>query len=294
MRSKLWILSMVMLCLVFTGTNAMAASGFSPDPYINGLQKALDNLNEQTESQYDNILSDFREEVDEIREEEAEAEAEEEQARQQAQEAKNQEVSDNLAYRVAALDYNPETGVLEIDGYFENANADYEIYDIANMKLTLYAPSGEQALDISINGSEDTVVSAGMDTNFDITVQDVSFEDQDLSDYTYSYSYGFKYRKVQKASSATGNASTALNPSAQYAAPAVPELNQPAEADCPVCGGTGRVECESCHGTGYLSFTKHSIDLGSGSSSYEEKQLCPTCGGSKKQTCLSCLGDGKL
>ena len=65
------------------------------------------------------------------------------------------------------------------------------------------------------------------------------------------------------------------------------------EADCPMCD-KGERECSYCHGAGSTTETEYSIDLGSGSSSYNIEKRCRVCGGSGNMICGYCGGDGTL
>lgn len=63
---------------------------------------------------------------------------------------------------------------------------------------------------------------------------------------------------------------------------------------CPLCSGSGTQECTSCHGSGRLYQTKYSIDLGSGSSTYEAETICGLCEGTGKMMCWGCYGTGEI
>lgn len=63
---------------------------------------------------------------------------------------------------------------------------------------------------------------------------------------------------------------------------------------CPLCSGNGTEICTSCHGSGRLTQTKYSINLGSGSSTYEAERMCDLCGGSGEMMCWGCYGTGEI
>ena len=57
---------------------------------------------------------------------------------------------------------------------------------------------------------------------------------------------------------------------------------------CSTCRQTGK--CPDCGGSGRIYRTRYSIDLGSGSSSYEEPVVCALCDGDGE--CYKCQGTG--
>ena len=64
-----------MVCVVnqFMGTLNVHGAGFSPNPYLNSLSETLDQMNRQfQQQQYDKVLEDFEESIEESKKEEEE------------------------------------------------------------------------------------------------------------------------------------------------------------------------------------------------------------------------------
>lgn len=60
------------------------------------------------------------------------------------------------------------------------------------------------------------------------------------------------------------------------------------QMECYHCEGGGR--CSDCGGTGRVAYKKYGIDLGGGSSTYNEYHRCPLCEG--QGSCIYCDGRG--
>jgi len=67
-----------------------------------------------------------------------------------------------------------------------------------------------------------------------------------------------------------------------------PETYSDSKVVCHVCNGSK--SCKECHGTGRITIQKQGINLGSGSTTYNEYKRCPLCDGDRK--CYWCRGTG--
>lgn len=288
------------LAALFCSPADVHAAGFSADMYINSMNKMSEKLNEQYKQQYQSIFDNLDKELEEIREEEAEEEKEAEQKKSEEKKTLEKELAEGLDYLGKKIVFDEDENRYLLQGYLLNQNTDYDISDLSDVKISVYDQDDE--LMFTVNMSDES-----MET-FDVPADDkvrcniylpknVEIDEDSLDDFSTSMSCDFDYKQVQTKETSKSNQKQSYNTNANtnymYDYSASSQITEEKEVDCPVCVN-GKIECKSCHGEGYLSFTKNSIDLGSGSTSYTQKTLCKTCGGSRKQTCLNCGGEGHL
>lgn len=233
--------------------------------------------------------------------------------------AAQERIEDCLVYYADEMSWDNRQ--VYIAGYVYNDSSTYDIFGMEDVELVVYDSEGTFVFSVLLDDDEtgEIVLSPGGVCPFNVTVSgrlndsDYELEDGFYADISAVFSYaecgGKKCKRcggTQQLGMGTGTGSgsgAGTGTGTGY----VPDIDAWSdyswdygwdiggtptyETICSKCGGTGRVMCTTCNGTGYMTTTKYSINLGSGSTPYEQKIRCGCDNG--YYSCILCGGDGK-
>lgn len=280
------------LLISLMGTINVHGAGFSPDPYINSLNKTLDEMNRQFQQQYDKVLEDLEKTIEESKKEEEEKEENE---KKEKEELKNR-ISEGLDFVGLKILFDEEKERYLLQGCFSNENEDYEINNLSDVEISIYDQNGDFIISVGLKDEymEEIVIPAEDVTLYEFYLpEDIEKNDYSFENFSTTLSCKYQYAKEKNKKQSQEKKASTYTPNHQYDYSTNSQLGMETETDCPLCTN-GKVTCKSCHGSGRMSFSRSSANYGAGSTSYNQEVICATCQGSGKQICLGCGGDGKI
>ena len=281
------------LLISLMGTVNVHGAGFSPDPYLNSLNKTLDEMNRQYQQQYDKILEDLEKSIEKSKKEKEEKEEVE---RKEKEELENR-ISEGLDFVGLKIFFDEQKEKYLLQGCFVNENEDYEINNLSEVEISIYDQNGDFIISVRLKDEymEEIVIQAEDITLYEFYLpEDIDKNDYSFENFSTTLSCNYHYSEAQEKEDNQDGTVSSYTPSYQYDYYDHSTQSQSdMETDCPLCTN-GKVTCKSCHGSGRLSFSRSSANYGAGSTSYNQEVTCATCQGSGKQICLGCGGDGKI